>query len=279
MAEGDTEGLVEGGVDPLETASLDPEPETGTTTQTQEQESDWKSEVTSLRSAVQEQGIQIMNLLGQIQRQPPAAAPQAPSGQPQPTPAELWRLAQTYPELGPQVLQRSMEEPLTQRFNQLETKILGTLERQSAASQLSASLEKNYADDIRAPQKSRIIPGMAQAKNFLNALVPPEQRQGELYDALAYHVAAGMNPREVAVREVSRSKAQAEARANARLRAGAIGGAGGGTGAAPVKWQPDEEVMQRLGLDPKDEKVKARLIKNQDTERMPVWGNFQAGGA
>ena len=246
---------------------------------------EWRAELDRVRAQVEERNVQVMSILSDLARNlkpgaPPAVKPE--NGNAAGNDIERWRMTKDVPEAMPILVEEKVNQLLGDRLKEFESNLMTGLNRRDAGREISGRIRTNYSEDI-ADRDSEIIRNTPAAKQLLDTILDPSVRGTDIHDQLAYLLAAASNPRAVAKREVARVKTDREARDAAAQRSGAFSGVGGGRNPAdkePEIDDTDEEIARKLGVNLKDEKVRARILASKKTERLATYGTRDySGGA
>lgn len=236
-----------------------------------ETKEDWKSAYESLKSQVEDQNLRVLATLNQLVNTPKGETKETPK--PQQLTADQWAVAKTMPELIPHLVRSDLAKDWDERFEKFEQRLYQTLGRQNATQNLGKVIRDHYAEEIRDP-KSEIMGLAPDVKKMLEPFLRPEVLGTDNHDQLSLLVAAAMKPNAVAKREVARSQAREQARQAAQDRSSSMGEGSNRSSrsAEPQITEEHEAIARRLGVNLKDEKVKARVLKYMKSETLGMYG-------
>lgn len=201
--------------------------------------------------------------LGSQERQAPPPSKEEVSD------ADLIEAAKQDPGLMAAVIDKIVERRLTSQGSELESRILGKLDRSRLGSTLESRIIENYEDEIRDRQ-SPILQEAARLKRELAGVLDPSVRDTDIHDRLAFLMAAGLNPDRVHERVSSRTEALKGQRERQiqQLRSLIAGGDGSGDESALDVTDGDLEIAERLNINLRDPKTRERFLKLKKSERL-----------
>lgn len=193
---------------------------------------------------------------------------------PEITDDDLIEAMKQHPELAPQIMARMVDSKVGALEGKLEARIMGKLTSEKAGSKIDQILA-HYAEDMNP--KSPIYTQAVEMKETLAPFLDQAVRGSNMHDRLAFLLAAANNPGQVAERFTARNEALDKRRDGMRDRlAGLLGGDSAGGGNTGPKITADEiEIGERLGIDLKDKKVRARFLETK--QRSAGMGVLAAG--